>query len=248
MKGWKFPFVVMVLGLSLIFSSQLALLGQNLLTTIQPVSQNGSWTVTTTPPSNASTNITQFGGNAVVTGTGAGGNGIPRVTISNDSSLAANQSVNMAQVNGVTTSMSTGATDTGTQRVQLANDFDPCRSQANTKSFVSVNQTTSTQILGLSGSSKKYYVCSINLVTATAQNVAVVDSTTAGNACATSPSGSDGFGGSTAGTGWNFAANGGLTYGSGGFSVGATHNSNAALCVLQSGSGQLSGGLSYVTQ
>ena len=32
-------------------------------------------------------NITQFGGNNVVTGTGAGGNGIPRVTVSNDSTV-----------------------------------------------------------------------------------------------------------------------------------------------------------------
>lgn len=45
-------------------------------------------------------NIAQFGGSAVVTGTGASGSGIPRVTISNDSSLAANQSVNMNQVGG----------------------------------------------------------------------------------------------------------------------------------------------------
>jgi hypothetical protein len=45
-------------------------------------------------------NIAQFGGSAVVTGTGASGSGIPRVTISNDSSLAANQSVNLNQVGG----------------------------------------------------------------------------------------------------------------------------------------------------
>src|SRR5207302_4985103 len=66
----------------------------------QPV----SGTVTTTPPANASTNVTQFGGTNVSTGTGAGGLGIPRVTISNDSSLAANQSVNVAQIAGATTS------------------------------------------------------------------------------------------------------------------------------------------------
>ncbi len=60
-----------------------------------------------------SQNVTQFGGNAVVTGTGASGLGIPRVTVSNDStvilgagaavigSLAANQSVNLAQLNAV---------------------------------------------------------------------------------------------------------------------------------------------------
>jgi hypothetical protein len=45
-------------------------------------------------------NVTQFGSNNVVTGTGASGVGIPRVTIANDSSLAANQSVNLNQVAG----------------------------------------------------------------------------------------------------------------------------------------------------
>lgn len=44
-----------------------------------------SGSVTTSPPANASTNITQFGGNAVVTGTGVSGAGIPRVTVSSDS-------------------------------------------------------------------------------------------------------------------------------------------------------------------
>lgn len=62
-----------------------------------------SGSLTTVPPANASTNVTQFGSNAVVTGTGIGGVGIPRVTLSNDSSLAANQSVNLAQVAGTTT-------------------------------------------------------------------------------------------------------------------------------------------------
>lgn len=45
-------------------------------------------TITTSPPANASTNIAQFGGVAIATGTGAGGAGIPRVTVSNDSSIA----------------------------------------------------------------------------------------------------------------------------------------------------------------
>lgn len=39
-----------------------------------------------------SENVTQFGGSAVVTGTGAGGSGIPRVTVSNDSNVLASQS------------------------------------------------------------------------------------------------------------------------------------------------------------
>ena len=37
-------------------------------------------------------NVTQFGGNNVATGTGAGGAGIPRVTVSNDSNVLATQS------------------------------------------------------------------------------------------------------------------------------------------------------------
>src|SRR5215831_2590913 len=41
-----------------------------------------------------SQNVTQFGGSAVVTGVGIGGVGIPRVTVSSDSSLAATQSGN----------------------------------------------------------------------------------------------------------------------------------------------------------
>ncbi len=75
--------------------------------------QTVSGTVTTTPPANASTNVTQFGGTNVSTGTGAGGAGIPRVTISNDSSLAANQSVNESQINGVTPLMGNGTTRHG---------------------------------------------------------------------------------------------------------------------------------------
>jgi len=51
--------------------------------TIGAVTQaSGPWT----------NNVTQFGGNNVVTGTGAGGSGIPRVTVSNDSNVLATQS------------------------------------------------------------------------------------------------------------------------------------------------------------
>jgi hypothetical protein len=42
--------------------------------------------------SNLSTNVAQFGGTNISTGTGASGAGIPRVTVSNDSSLIATQS------------------------------------------------------------------------------------------------------------------------------------------------------------
>ena len=41
-----------------------------------------------TPDANSAVNVAQFGGNNVVTGTGTGGNGIPRVTVSSDSAIA----------------------------------------------------------------------------------------------------------------------------------------------------------------
>jgi hypothetical protein len=56
------------------------------------VTQPVSGTVTTTPPANASTNVTQFGSTNVATGTGASGAGIPRVTVANDSNVLATQS------------------------------------------------------------------------------------------------------------------------------------------------------------
>lgn len=77
------------------------------------------------------TNVTQFGSSNVVTGTGASGAGIPRVTISNDSSLAANQSVNVAQVGGASTNTGLGTASTGTARVAQASDTTLSVSAAN---------------------------------------------------------------------------------------------------------------------
>jgi hypothetical protein len=120
---------------------------------------------------------------------------------------------------------------------------DPCR--ANTKSYVSISQTGNTQLVtGTSG--KKIYICSIHVVTVTAQDVALVEGT--GSTCGSGTAGVQGFGGSTAATGWNFAANGGIAYGNGGYSLGAEGTATDNLCLFNSGSGQVSGGLSYVVQ
>jgi hypothetical protein len=67
-------------------------------------------------------NTTQFGSTNVSTGTGASGAGIPRVTISNDSSLAANQSVNAAQFGGTNVSTGTGTGGAGIPRVTVSSD------------------------------------------------------------------------------------------------------------------------------
>jgi hypothetical protein len=120
---------------------------------------------------------------------------------------------------------------------------DPC--QASTKLFVSINQTASSQLV-TGTASKKIYICSIHVVVAAATDVALVEGT--GTVCGTGTAGVSGFGGATAATGWNFMANGGIALGNGGAAVGAEATSADNLCLLNSASGQISGGISYVVE
>jgi len=121
--------------------------------------------------------------------------------------------------------------------------IDPCKAQA--KSYASISQTANAQLVA-GTASKKIYVCSIHVVAAAATNVAVVEGT--GSVCGTGTAGVSGFGGSTAATGWNFAANGGIALGNGDSSLGAEATSGDSLCIFNSGSGQVSGGISYVVE
>lgn len=121
------------------------------------------------------------------------------------------------------------------------NTQDPC--EAATRTQVLINQTTSTQVLA-GTSSVKIYVCSFHLISATAQNIAVVEGT--GSVCATGIAGV--AGGTTAATGWNLAANSGLSLGTGGKWVMQTATNADNFCILQSGAGQVSGSFTYVKQ
>jgi len=125
----------------------------------------------------------------------------------------------------------------------MGQGLDPCKAQ--TKFYASISQTANTQLVA-GTASKKLFVCSIHVVAAVAANVAVVEGT--GSVCGTSTTGVSGFGGATAATGWNFAANGGIALGTGDSSLGAQGTSGDNLCVFNSGSGQVSGGISYVVQ
>jgi hypothetical protein len=93
-------------------------------TTTQPV----SGTVTTTPPANASTNVAQFGGTNVVTGTGVGGVGIPRVTVSNDSSILGTKTNNNAAPGatnfGILPALANAAAPSWTEGNQVALSVD----------------------------------------------------------------------------------------------------------------------------
>src|SRR6185503_1468207 len=95
-----------------------------------------SGTVTTTPPSNASTNLTQLAGTAVDVNSGVKSAGTLRVVIATDQpqltnkllvtpdsvALPANQSVNISQLAGTTTDTNSGVKSAGTLRVVIATD------------------------------------------------------------------------------------------------------------------------------
>lgn len=140
--------------------------------------------------------------------------------------ITANSSVNVAQVGGT------------------AVVADPC--QANTKSYFSTSGTASVKLI-TGTSAKKTYICSLNIVVAAAQNIGIVEGTgsTCGTGTATYPGMS---GGTTAAGGWNFAANGGLTFGNGASALGQATTNADDVCALVANSVQTNISGSYVQQ
>ena len=116
---------------------------------------------------------------------------------------------------------------------------DPC--SINMRVVVPVNLTAGGQVVaGASG--RQTYICSLHIVSATAQNIALVEGT--GTTCATGTAGM--AGGATAATGWNFAANSILALGQGNGWMLATATAGDSVCLLMSGTGQTSGAIQYV--
>lgn len=127
----------------------------------------------------------------------------------------------------------------GTSNVRLRGD--PC--ELNAKVYTPISQTTGTQIV-TGSASKKTYLCSVVLVGADAENISFVAGT--GTVCATSTVAV--IGGASAAAGLNLAANGGFSAGNGVSSIAATTVNADNLCLLQSGSGRVSGVITSVVQ
>ena len=109
-------------------------------------------------------------------------------------------------------------------------------------SRVNISQTAGTQLI-TGVASQKIYFCTVVVVSATAQNINLVEGT--GTVCATGTAGL--WGGATAATGPNLAANAGFVTASStytNFTATAADN----VCLLQSGTGQLSGWITYISQ
>ncbi len=128
--------------------------------------------------------------------------------------------------------------------IRLASTYsvsDPCDGSAKTVVSFSISSATTTELLDGS-SSNYYYVCAFNIVVGAANNVALVDDVD--DNCASPASGL--AGGVTAATGWNFAANGGLTLGNGGSTVMKTAGTARRVCLMTSGTAQTSGTITVV--
>ena len=81
----------------------------------------------------------------------------------------------------------------------------------------------------------------MHMLTAAANNVAVIEGT--GATCGTGTAGL--AGGTTAASGYNFAANGGIALSSGFGSVMQTATTGDSICIVTSATTQLSGGMEY---
>lgn len=219
----------------------------------------GSVTIGTFPD-NEPFNVAQINGVTPLMGAGNTGTGSLRVTVATDQAAlnglgvyvedageTAGGNLSMAgSVRRDTAASSAGASgdnatvNTDANGLLWTRQLDPCT--ALSKSYVNINQTTGTQLFTGTASTRTF-VCGISLVTATAQNVALVSGT--GTVCATGTAGL--MGGTTAGTGWNFAANSGIVIGTGVGTVTKTGTDAHNVCLLQSSTGQISGVISYVT-
>ncbi len=184
----------------------------------------------------------ETGGNlaSVLTGTGATGTGSQRVTVATDSATVAGSA---SLPTGTNTIGLVKQTD-GTTTVLT----DPC--QGNTKSYLAITATTSlVKVIATGVSAKKIYICQLILTTTAANNVAVFEANT-GSVCATNPVAVYGAGTTvaTAANGFPFPANGGVSLGSGGYSVAQTSVNANDLCIGTSAATPLTGGVLYVTQ
>jgi hypothetical protein len=223
-------------------------------------------------PDNEPINVAQLNGVAVTMGNGSSGTGVQRVTIASDSTgtLAGVTTVtnltnlpnegqqtaaNSISVTPDTDNDAIGATAAavpgeavyigGTDGTNLTGYYiDPCEREARTVYRVDIVTATTTEIAA-AVASEFYWLCSVNLITAAANNVIIVEDDTATNC--PSPTAGVSSGGTTAAEGWNFAANGGLVVGIGQKWIAKTTTANRSICIITSAATQLSGTITYVS-
>jgi hypothetical protein len=194
-----------------------------------------------------------LGNAACATGTGAQGATSQRVAVATDTATVAGTAPAAAGLGAAGSAAPSGAQYNGvldavggTNMIGLAGD--PCQTSVKTTLPITL-ATAAVKVIAVGVSAKKIYVCQIHLTNNAADSVAVFEATTA-TTCATSAVAVVGGGTSvaTAATGYNFAANGGISLGMGSNQVLQTSVNANDLCIAQSAATQLSGSITYVTR
>jgi len=147
-------------------------------------------------PDNEPFNVAQINGVTPLMGAGNTGTGSPRVTIATDQAALNGMGIyvedagetaggNLAMSGTVrrdTAASSAGSTgdnatlNTDATGLLWTRTIDPCSSTAKTYAAINISTATTTEITpSLAGASTNYYICSLVLVTAAANNVALVD-------------------------------------------------------------------------
>jgi hypothetical protein len=122
------------------------------------------------------------------------------------------------------------------------NAFDVCVNGQVSPGYSVINQIASAKVIpGVVG--KITYICSFNIVNAVAQSIAIVEGT--GTVCGTGTVGMSG--GITPATGWVLGATAVIVVNPP-YWVNKTATAGDDICILQSGTGQVSGGIRWVQQ
>lgn len=122
--------------------------------------------------------------------------------------------------------------------------LDPCQTGTVNSTPINISTATTTRI-ATESASVKIYICHLSIVTNAANNVALIEGT--GASCAGGiPAGM--AGGTSAASGWNFSANGGISLGMGGYSINQTANQAYSVCLVTSAATQLSGVMKWVAR
>lgn len=118
--------------------------------------------------------------------------------------------------------------------------LDPCSGVSKTVIPVNISTATTTELTpSLAGASTHYYVCAFHVVAGGAGALALADDDSDG--CGSVTAGM--AGGTTATTGYNFAANGGISLGNGSATVLKTNGTNRVICAVTSAAVQISGSI-----
>lgn len=200
-------------------------------------------------PVNQSTNLAQAAGTTLLVNTGATGAGSPRMTVAVDSATVAGSATLPAGTNTIGATVAESATGAappakasyiGTLQSGATGGFLAGVTACDLSKAINIaTGTTTLMVTGVSG--RQVRICAFHMVTLAANSVAWLEGT--GATCGTGTAGM--AGGTTAASGYNFAANGGLATGSGLGEVLTTVTTGDSVCLITSATTQLSGFLKY---